>query len=331
MAAEPGGIGKGPPEARVNVGPGLGITRSGEDVTMSRSVRLALGDLPVILRLDHADALSGHGVIVSDAPPPEAAPAGAGGAMTQRLRPEQSRVLGGSLGEIAANRASGDLPHAAVLIAQPIYAEMLGRPIDPCAPYPPDDAYIDLQRIDGARLALYLWPSEMVAFDGGPDYSLPADSEARRNRLAYAVFDNERLLAEDEMHPWEAWGLPLAVIGFGEDWALSFVDRGAVVRSGGTPGGRSKVIAGPVDARLWQAQLDQFTQQLRETSSLDPEALRKAFVRLPPVGLLPSVMFDPALRRQRFFGSGFEVSAVPVAYSNLNLVVTECAALAPID
>src|SRR3954471_12975461 len=202
VAAEPGAIGKGPPEARVNVAPGLGITRSGEDVTMSRSMRLALGDLPVILRLDHADALSGHGVIVSDAPPPEAAPAGAGGAMTQRLRPEQSRVLGGSLGEIAANRASGDLPHAAVLIAQPIYAEMLGRPIDPCAPYPPDDAYIDLQRIDGARLALYLWPSEMVAFDGGPDYSLPADSEARRNRLAYAVFDNERLLAEDEMHPW---------------------------------------------------------------------------------------------------------------------------------
>jgi len=331
VAAEPGAIGSAPADARLHIAPGLGITRSGEDVTIGRAVRLPLGDLPVILRVDHADALAGHGVIVSDAPVLEGKSGSPAGGMAQRLRPEQSRVLGGTLGAIAANAKSADLPHAAVLVAQPVYAEMLGRPIDPCASYPADDAYIDLQRIDGARLALYLWPSEMVAFDGGPDYSLPAANETLRNRLAYAVFDNERLLAEDEMHPWEGWGLPLALIGFGEDWTLSFLDRGAVVRAGGTPKARSRAIAGAGDARLWQAQLDQFTAQLREAASLDSEALRKAFVRLPPVGVLPPGLFDPAFRKQHFFPTGFEVTAVPVAYSNLNLVVTESAGLAPIE
>jgi len=77
--------------------------------------------------------------------------------------------------------------------------------------------------------------------------------------------------------------------------------------------------------------LDQFTAQLREAASLDSEALRKAFVRLPPVGVLPPGLFDPAFRKQHFFPTGFEVTAVPVAYSNLNLVVTESAGLAPIE
>lgn len=332
VSADADAIGKAPADAHIQVSAGLGIARSGEDVTIGRAVRLPVGDLPVILRSDHADALSGHGVIATDAASESPAPADrASGGITERIRPEQTRILGPRLVEIAANPKSVGLPHVGVLVAQPIFAEMLGRPLDSCPPHPSDDAYIDLQRIDGARLALYLWPSEMVAFDGGADYTLPANNEARRNRLAYAVFDVERLFAEGEMHPWEARGLPLALIGFSDDWALAFVDRHAVARVGGTPKERSSIVAGSGDARLWQAELDQFAAQLSDMPSFERDTLQQSLVRLPPVGLLPPTMFDPTLRRQHFFPPGFQVTATPVAHSNLNLVVAESAALAPID
>src|SRR6187549_1694672 len=67
------------------------------------------------------------------------------------------------------------------------------------------------RRGDGCRLVFYLWPEEVTAIDGGPDYALPATKTALRNRLAYAVFDTEKLLEADEMHPWEEWGVPLAL------------------------------------------------------------------------------------------------------------------------
>jgi hypothetical protein len=332
VSADADAMGRPPAEARIQVSAGLGLARSGEDVTIGRTVRLPVGDLPVIMRIDHADALSSDSVIVSDAASEPLAPADRpGGGMTARIRPEQTRILGPTLAAIAANAESVDLPHVAVLVAQPVYAELLGRPLDPCPPHPSDDAYVDLQRIDGTRLALYLWPSEMVAFDGGADYALPADNAARRNRLAYAVFEIERLFAEGEMHPWEGWGLPLALIGFGEDWKLSFIDRHAVARIGGAPKERTPIVANSGDARLWQAQLDQFAAQLSDMPSFEAGALQQSFVRLPPVGILPPNLFDPILRRQHFFPPGFNVTAVPVAHSNLNLVAAESAALAPID
>lgn len=326
-----GAMGTDPAVARVQISPGLGIARSGEDVTVGCAVHLPLGDLPVILRSDHADALAGDEVIVSDASSGSGPARASGTSMAERLRPQQTRILGDSLATVAANPESAALPHAAVLVAQPIYAEMLGRPLDSCPPYPADDAYVDLQRIDGTRLALYLWPSEMVAFGGGPDYALPPAGPAQRNRLAYAVFDNERLFAEDDMHPWEGWGLPLALIGFDEEWKLAFVDRHSVARIGGTPKGRSPIVTDAGDGRLWQAQIDQFTAHLGDLPSFEAAALRQAFIRLPPVGVLPPGLFDPAFRRQHFFAAGFQVTALPVAQSNLSLVVAESASLAPID
>src|SRR5690606_39430742 len=119
-------------------------------------------------------------------------------------------------------------------------AEMIGRPLDDCRPDPRDDPYIDLQRVDGVRLAIYLWPSEMLAIDGGADYAMPSRGPAWRNRLAAAIFGVEALFPPDEGHPWEAWGVPLALAGFDPEWTLEFVDRHAVVRSGGTPRSRGK-------------------------------------------------------------------------------------------
>ncbi len=329
--AEAGSIGAAPSDAVIQLSPGLAIARSGEDISVSRTMRLPLGDLPVILRVDHADALEGEGDVGADEAPPADRDTEDGAPAAEGIRPEQPRKLGDTLAAIAANPDSAALPHVAVLVAQPVVAEILGRPLDPCPPDPRDDAYVDLQRIDGARLALYLWPAEMVAFDGGPDYALPADNPAQRNRLAYAVFETERLLGEGEMHPWEAWGVPLALVGFDAAWNLAFLDRHAVARVGGTPKPRSAVVPEAGDARLWQARLDQFTGQLTEMASLEAAALRDAFVRLPPVGILPPGLLDPVGRRQHFFPAGFSVGAVPIAHSNFNLVVAESASLAPVD
>lgn len=331
VSAEPDAYGAGPADARIRITPGLGVARSGEDVSAGRAIRLPLGDLPVILRVDHADALEDPDKAIAEAPDAPVDTAETEGSMAERIRPELPRRISRTLGEIAENPDSAGLPHVAVLVAQPVVAEILGRPLDPCPPDPRDDAYVDLQRIDGMRLALYLWPSEMIAIDGGPDYALPAFDGSLRNRLAYAIFDTERLLGESEMHPWEAWGVPLALLGFSSDWSLRFVDRHAVARVGGTPRSRSAIAPQAGDARLWQAQLDQFTGHLADLPSFEPATLQQVFVRMPPVGILPPAMLDVATRRQRFFPAGFGVSAVPVAHSNFNLVVAESASLAPFD
>jgi hypothetical protein len=330
VRAESGAIGQPADRAVITISPGSAIARSGEDVSIGRTVRLPLGDLAVVMRVDHAAALSDDAVTLL----PDAPSAGEGelaSGLEDRLSPELPRGLSDPLKIIAANPESAALPHVAVLVAQPIVADIQGRPGDGCPPDPRDDPYVDLQRIDGARLLLYLWPAEMVSLDGGADYAMAAPGPARRNRLAFSIFETERLHAPDEAHPWEAWGVPLALIGFTPDWQLEWIDRHAVTRTGGTPRERSSCAPEAGDARLWQARIDQFTAQLAELASYDAQTLRQTFAQIPPVGVLPPGMFDTATRRQFFFPSGFKVDAVPVAISNLNLVVAESASMAPFD
>lgn len=330
VRSETGALGQPVAAAQIQISPGAGIARSGEDISIGRTVRLPIGDVPVVIRVDHAAALRDDMKTLLPDIPPVADEVLVSG-LAERLRPERSRGVGDPLSKIAANPESAALPHVGVLIAQPVVADIQGRPGDGCPPDPRDDPYVDLQRIDGARLLLYLWPAEMVSLDGGADYSLPSPGPAQRNRLAYAVFETERLQAPEEMHPWEAWGVPLALVGFTPDWRLEWIDRHAVVRTGGTPKGRSPSVPEAGDARLWQARLDQFTSQMTELDRFDALTLRKTFVQMPPVGVLPAAMFDTAARRQSFFPSGFRVDAVPVAHSNLNLVVSESAGMAPYD
>lgn len=322
-------VGRAPGEAFFQLAPGHGIARSGEDVSVGGGRRMPFGDLPVILRVDHADALAGEGAPIHETGSlADAEGDGALSGMAARLRPILPRRLGDTLAEIAGNAESAGLPHVGIIVAQPVTATILGRPRDLCPPDPRDDPYVDLQRIDGCRLALYLWPSEAVAIAGGPDYSLPAGGPALRNRIAYRVFDNEKLLLDDEMHPWEEWGVPLAVAGFDEEWRLDFVDRFSVARIGGTPRPRTPLVPAAGEPRLWQARIDQFVAHLSELPGLDEPTLSAAFVRMPPIGLLPPDLFDPILRRQHFFPGSFGVSAVPIARSNLELAVREAAPLA---
>ncbi|HEX8238992.1 MAG TPA: hypothetical protein VF574_04545 [Allosphingosinicella sp.] len=326
---DPDARGKAPAEALFQVSPGFGLARSGEDVSVGALRKMSFAMLPVILRADHEDALEGEGApdrASRSTHDPEEESVAVG--MAARLRPQLPRRLGATLGEIAANPESKFIPHVGVIVAQPVSATILGRAMDECAPDPRDEPYADLRRIDGCRIALYLWPSEMAAIAGGPDYALPAAGPALRNRLAYSVFDNEKLLLADEMHPWEQWGVPLAIAAFDEAWKLDFIDRSAVARVGGTPHARTPMVPATGDARLWQARIDQFLGQLIDLPDFGEATLRDAFVRMPPVGLLPPQMFDSALRRQHFFPGSFGVSAVPVPHSNLDLAIREAAPMA---
>jgi hypothetical protein len=125
--------------------------------------------------------------------------------MAKRLLPAAPRQIYGTLGKALEMGAAAQMPRVGILVAQPIDATILGRQTGDCPPDPRDDPYSDLQRVDGTRLLLFMWPSEMSARNSGPDYSLPPIGSLRRNQLAYRVFDMERTFQVEEMHPWEEW------------------------------------------------------------------------------------------------------------------------------
>jgi hypothetical protein len=331
-------IGAAPGEAWLRLSPGLALARSGEDVTVGSSRRVKLGEIPIVVPREMSDALNN-----GEAAPELAAVRTAGTSrratgldrladdepMASRLMPETPRTVSMTLSDAIEQPAAAELPRVAVLVAQPVRATIVGRPRDDCPPDPRDDPYSDLQRIDGCRLLLFFWPAEMLAREGGSDYSLPPRGPAVRNVVAYRVFDVERSLQGEEMHPWEAWGVPLALLGFDDDWTLEFVDRSAVVRKGGAPRNRTAMVPQSGNPQLWQARIEQLVEQLGTMPDLDPKALRKALPRIPPAGVLPGTSFDPATRRQRFFPGGFAVTAIPIPRSDLEIAVRGAASLIP--
>jgi hypothetical protein len=362
-----GAIGAAASSAMLQISSGLGLAASGEDVQLGNAHQIAIGNLPLILPISMADALVQPPALDSEAPETDATPVvrlrPVGGlsdmpsptdfgmvsiesVMKQRngvpikdlLLPLAPRRMDMKLANIITALKSADIqlvnsvPHVGVLIAQPICATVLGRQGSDCPPDPRDDPYCDLQTLDGVRLALYLWPSEMVSRAGvGPDYSMPADGPTRRNQLSYRIFDVERSFIGDECHPWEKWGVPLALLGFTSDWMLNFVDRAAVVRRGGAPKYRTAAVQQSGNSGLWQARIDQMVEQICELPDLTDTALRQCLERAPPAGVLPASCFDAASRSQHFFPSGFAVNAIPIPLSNLDLAISEAASLVPFN
>lgn len=333
LLLEPNGIGAAPAKARLQLLPGVGLARSGEDVSVTSPRSIAIGDLPVRARVDILDAIDAN-----QAAPPNPAPSGSpdpdavAGGLFAGLYPELPRRLAKpNLGGLIGNPAAAALPRLAVLVAQPVTATILASARDTCAPDPRDDPYDDLRLIDGVRLLLEFWPAEMTARAGGPDYSLPGAGPALRNRLAYRIFSAERAMAPAEMHPWEAVGTPLALIAFNPDWTLAFIDRACVVRLGGRPGMRTPLVPNSGNALLWQARVSQFAEHITALPDLTPATLTAAFHQLPPVGFLPIDVVDLANRRQDFFPAGFGVSLAPMPLEQVDLVVGEFAALLPFN
>lgn len=308
-----------PAEAMIQILPGLGLARSGEDVTVSTPRRIALGQLPVHARVDILDAIA----------------AGAAAGALDDATTDDRRLLprrhGPRLADLVAAPAAADLPRIAVLVAEPVTATIEARRREDCPPDPRDDPYDDLRRIDGARLLLSFWPTELVGDATTPGYDLPGPGADRRNRLAYRVFEAERRLENDETHPWEDIGVPLALVGFNADWTLDFIDRASVVRLGGRPRPRTALVELCGTPLLWQARVSQFVEHLAELETLTAPALSTAFRQLPPVGFLPVDIMDLTTRRQAFFPASFALSAAPIPLEHLDLAIGESAALAPIN
>lgn len=330
-----------PGNAWLRVAPGLGLARSGEDVSIGAARQLSLAMLPLVVPESSASAIRGTPPEPSPVTPVSAVPVRLrrpiseklreGEPMATRLMPELPRTLSLPLGEVVDKPAAADLPRIAILVAQPISATIMGRAGDNCPPDPRDDPYADLQRIDGVRLLLYSWPSERVARSSGPDYAMPPSGPTLRNQLAYRIFDVERSFQGDEMHPWEAWGLPLALIGFDADWKLDFIDRASVVRQGGAPLPRTTMVPQSGNPQLWQARIEQLVEHLTALPDLEDVTLRQSLSRIPPAAVLPASCYDGLARRQHFFPGGFGVTAVPIPQSNLDLAIKEAASLVPFN
>jgi hypothetical protein len=303
----------GAPRQLFQLAPGFGIAATGEDVVLTQPMRVAVRDVPVYAT---PAVLGERSTPETDGDPlPAEAP---------RVAP-YARTLGKSLGELIDARAP--LPPAGILVLQPIVANLLGKPVpkDPTEPDPQSDAFDDWQWADGCRLVLYAWPTEWRR--------LPKPDARWRNRIAYAIFDRESAGGASSVLPWEELGVPVSLIGFGEDWSVAFVDAHAVVRAGGKPKQRTSCLPNVGHPFFWQARMQQFAEQVAETdpATTPPRDLEAIFRFLPPAGLLPKEVMDPRSGRNYFFPGYYGVDAVPVPIEQLDAVLEACAPLAPFD
>ena len=335
----------GAPQAtrvRLAVEPGQGLAASGEDVLLARRLDCLLADVPVV------------------APPAwfEPAPSpgdgdGDGGGGDGGLPGEPApRRIGARLADVLAS-AGGRMSRVGVLLLQPVLVDVAGiDAADPCDRCPCGDkdnaaSFEDWRLADAVRLLWYPWPEDWRA--------LPAVAPRHlRNALAHLVFDAEAGLPPDEVLPWQAWGVPVALLGLDPDAeaadaarvAPAFADRAAVVRRGGRarePRLRRlpAAVAGQpgalgADARLpalWQARIEQFAEQLLDLGepAPPPAELAAPFLRLPPFGLLPRSALDLDALRSGFFPPLLTLDAVPVPLEQLDAAVREAAPLAAID
>lgn len=308
---------------RLTVARGRGLAVSGEDAVLNRDLDCLLADLPVVAPA--AFFLNGNGMGPADNP-------GEAGI----LRP---RKLGPPLGAAACDRPS--LPRIGILVLRPALldtADIDG--MSPCERCTRDNdaidaaaAYEDWRRRDAVQLVWYPWPNEWIVLPAVPAGQL-------RNAVAWAAFGAEAALASGSALPWEEWGVPLAMMALDDLNRPLWLDRASVVRRGGRARDARLRRAGAAlaaDSRLpalWQAQIEQFAEQIAAAGEPAPAAgdLADAFAtRLPPVGLLPRDAYDPDHHRSDFFPPGFDLDAVPVPLEQLDLAIRQSASLAPLD
>lgn len=280
----------------IQIAAGQGLSAQGEDLRLAQALSVRLADVQVFESAAESDTVTGDALL--------------------------TRSLGRSLGELIA--AGTDLPRAHILLLVPATVDTAaaGDPNSPCARDPADDAFLDLRRIDAARTALYPWPTDVLA--------LPTPGPRWRNRLARALFMAEKDLAPDQLAPWQAVGVPIALIGFSDTWQALFADSHAAARPGGRPRRRAALIPDAGHPYLWEARMRQFADHLADTLAASPDVAAAAgeFQHLPPAGLLPRSAVDFGSDTQRFLPVTWTVDAVPVPLEQLDMILAEAATLA---
>jgi hypothetical protein len=335
------------------VSSGMGIAASGEDVVVSRPLRMDVLNVRIYaptsiiaaitrapeggggLPIGPLEESEGRRRIVSS--PDAIEPRAAGDMLTPlALGALEARTLGPPLRELIGKEIDGSVPRAGILLLQPVVAEVVGEfdDNDPCEQDPQNFAFEDWGLVDGARLVLYIWPTELSP--------LPVADAQMRNNLAYIIFDEERHYGPEQLLPWQEIGVPIGLVGFDAEWKPTFVDRYSVVRAGGKPRRRSMLVPGSGNAFLWQARIEQFAEQVTDTviKNSPIAELSAQFHFLPPMGLLPMNAVDfiftddattETTARNNFFPVGYEIEAVPVPIEQLDIAMEASAALAPFD
>lgn len=308
---------------------GMGVAASGEDVILRRTLRVNVRDLQVCgppalfppYDTTSPNGSSPHGSALADDED--------GGASAV-----DHQVRGWTLGELIDYRAAhvvppsaAALPRVGVLVLQPVVSELIDRAdaSDPCEEDPENYAFEDFQLVDGCRLLWYVWPAEWRA--------LPPLDHQRRNVIANTIFDAEARLGREGLLPWERLGVPIGVVAFNRHWEPLFVDRCAVVRAGGRPPRRSVILPKLGNPFLWQARIQQFTEQAADDSLrvTTPKQLARRFRFLPPAGVLPRSAVDLDTRTSAFLPSTYRVDAAPIPLEQLDAAMEESAPLARYD
>jgi len=217
-----------------------------------------------------------------------------------------------------------------ILVLQPITVlTRNAQRSDDCEGDDSNIAFEDRQLVDGVALRLYDWDAKV------PLVGNTAASISRwRNQLAYTLFNEELKLNErGQRLPWELKGLPIALLGVSDDRSkVLFCDSYAVVRQGGKPLHRSPLVLNSGNEFIWQARVQQFTEQFAETAfqSLDQAAISEYFRYLPPVGLLPANAVDWTTQESLFFPTNYVLRARALPLEELDKVIESSASLMPL-
>ena len=280
---------------------GSGITVDGEDVTLATPMRTALSSIPVAV----------DGVVLE----------------------------GKSFKDFTQDASNQSF--AGVLVLQPVTIRMVAAqdgqeeatPItDSCQSDPDEYAFEDWQLVDGCRLVFHAWPKDLL--------TLPSTGADWRNQIAYTIYQREAALAGGDVFPWENVGLPIGLLGFDDKWKPIFIDRHAVVRTGGYPRRRAST-PDPLDIRIDQgdfvaaynpflaeARIHQFAEELSETG---PQLLADQFSFLPPVGVVPVSAVDLFARRNVSFPGNYQITARPAHTEELDSAIIASASLEPFN
>ena len=165
-----------------------------------------------------------------------------------------------------------------MLVLQPVLVDTADLdPIDPCDRSACDEgtvddvtAFEDWRIGDAVRLLWYVWPSEW--------HRMLAPEAQLRNALAWTIFQAEAALSSDDTLPWEPWGAAIALVALGASRLPAWLDRASVVRQGGLARDARLQRAGTAIAAnsrlpsLWQAQIEQFAEQVAAAGDPSPPA-----------------------------------------------------------
>ena len=288
----------------LQVASGYGISASGEDVALSRTLRSTLGSLVVI---DPATSL-----VIDTFPNYSKNTSHTAFAGVLLLQPITGQVSGSSVDTGPVNQiVSGNLNAS-------------------CDQDPSEDAFADWQIVDGVRLVMVAWPPSLGA--------VPASTDpAFRNRLVYTIFNAEMALTPDDRLPWDMLGVPVALVGFDSTWKAQFVDCAAVVRTGGLRRNRYVLPAQPgaagsfllAEPALAQARVSQLTEQLSATPGLT--SLVPAFASLPPCGVLPARSMDFTKHAGLWFPSNWTLTVGPVHQEEIETALLAGMTEQPLD